>query len=89
MMQRKPRIYLENSVISIYFQNDAPYLRDLTVQPIMPLKRNRVFVRFTSGFQDFTSDARAREKYLKSGMGKMYIKNRLRRFLSLTGLMEA
>ena len=36
-------------------------------------------------------DARAREKYLKSGMGKRYIKNRLRRFLSLTGskdLME-
>lgn len=36
-------------------------------------------------------DARAREKYLKSGMGKRYIKNRLKRFLSLTGskdLME-
>lgn len=30
-------------------------------------------------------DARAREKYLKSGMGKRYIKNRLKRFLSLTG----
>ncbi len=30
-------------------------------------------------------DARSREKYLKSGMGKRYIKNRLRRFLSLTG----
>ena len=26
-------------------------------------------------------DARAREKYLKSGMGKRYLKNRLRRFL--------
>lgn len=33
-------------------------------------------------------DARTREKYLKSGMGKRYIKNRLRRFLSLTGLLE-
>ncbi|MEE8328961.1 MAG: GIY-YIG nuclease family protein [Thermodesulfovibrionia bacterium] len=32
-------------------------------------------------------DATAREKYLKSGMGKRYIKNRLKRFLSLTGLM--
>jgi putative endonuclease len=32
-------------------------------------------------------DARAREKYLKSGMGKRYINNRLKRFLSLTGLM--
>ena len=30
-------------------------------------------------------DARAREKYLKSGMGKRYITNRLKRFLSLTG----
>ena len=30
-------------------------------------------------------DALAREKYLKSGMGKRYLKNRLKRFLSLTG----
>ena len=30
-------------------------------------------------------DAQAREKYLKSGMGKRYLKNRLRRFLALTG----
>ena len=30
-------------------------------------------------------DAKMREKYLKSGMGKRYIKNRLKRFLSLTG----
>ena len=29
-------------------------------------------------------DARAREKYLKTGMGKRYIKNRLKRFQSLT-----
>ena len=27
-------------------------------------------------------DARAREKYLKSGMGKRYLKNRLKRFFS-------
>jgi len=32
------------------------------------------------------NDAIAREKYLKSGMGKRYLKNRLKRFLSLTGL---
>ncbi len=31
------------------------------------------------------NDALAREKYLKSGMGKRYLKNRLRQFLSLTG----
>jgi putative endonuclease len=29
-------------------------------------------------------DATAREKFLKTGMGKRYIKNRLKRFLSLT-----
>lgn len=31
------------------------------------------------------SDAFAREKFLKSGPGKRYLKNRLKRFLSLTG----
>ncbi len=30
-------------------------------------------------------DAFAREKYLKTGMGKRYLKNRLKRSLSLTG----
>lgn len=30
-------------------------------------------------------DTIAREKYLKSGMGKRYLKNRLKHFLSLTG----
>jgi len=34
---------------------------------------------------DNLEDAHARELYLKSGMGKRYIKNRLKRFLSLTG----
>jgi putative endonuclease len=32
------------------------------------------------------NDAYAREKYLKSGMGKRYLRNRLKRFLTLTGL---
>ena len=30
-------------------------------------------------------DAAVREQYLKSGMGKRYIQNRIKRFLSLTG----
>lgn len=30
-------------------------------------------------------DARSREAYLKTGMGKRYLKNRLKRFLALTG----
>ena len=30
-------------------------------------------------------DARSRELFLKSGMGKRYLKNRLKRFLSLMG----
>ena len=29
--------------------------------------------------------ATSRDKYLKTGMGKRYLKNRLKRFLSLTG----
>jgi len=29
-------------------------------------------------------DAEGREKYLQSGMGRRYLKNRLKRFLSLT-----
>jgi len=31
------------------------------------------------------NDAKARELFLKSGMGKRYIRNRCKRFLSLTG----
>ena len=31
------------------------------------------------------NDAFARERYLKTGMGKRYLNNRLKRFLSLTG----
>ncbi len=31
-------------------------------------------------------DARAREKYLKTGMGKRYFKNRLKRFLISNGV---
>ena len=34
-------------------------------------------------------DAAMREKYLKSGLGKRYIRNRLQRFLSLTGQEKA
>lgn len=32
-----------------------------------------------------SEDAMAREKYLKTGMGKRYLKNRVKRFLALTG----
>ncbi|MFH1800290.1 MAG: GIY-YIG nuclease family protein [Candidatus Omnitrophota bacterium] len=31
------------------------------------------------------NDAVVRERYLKTGMGKRFLKNRLKRFLSLTG----
>lgn len=30
-------------------------------------------------------DAQAREKYLKTGIGKRFVKNRLKQFLTLTG----
>lgn len=33
-------------------------------------------------------DATSREQYLKSGLGKRYIKSRLKRFLSLTGFQS-
>lgn len=32
-----------------------------------------------------SSDALMREKYLKTGIGKRYLKNRVKRFLALTG----
>ncbi len=32
MIRRKLNLYLESSVVSMYFQDDAPYLRDLTRQ---------------------------------------------------------
>ena len=32
-----------------------------------------------------SSDAQVREKYLKTGPGKRYLKNRVKRFLALTG----
>jgi len=31
-MQKKPKLYLESSVINMYIQEKAPYLRDLTQQ---------------------------------------------------------
>lgn len=31
------------------------------------------------------ADAKSREMYLKTGMGKRYLRNRLKRFLALTG----
>ena len=34
-------------------------------------------------------DARIREKYLKSGMGKRYLRNRIKRFLLVTGFAPA
>ena len=58
-------------------------------------KHNDGLVRSTKGRGPFKliyyeaclskHDSFAREKYLKSGMGKRYLKNRLKRFLSLTG----
>lgn len=39
-------------------------------------------IYYESSLSEF--DAKAREKYLKSGMGRRYLKNRLKHFLSLT-----
>ena len=58
-------------------------------------QHNQGLVPSTKGRGQFTiiyyeaclnkNDAFARERYLKSGMGKRYLKNRLKRFLFLTG----
>ena len=40
-------------------------------------------IYYEAGFNK--DDAFARERYLKSGMGKRYLRNRLKRFLFLTG----
>ncbi len=40
-------------------------------------------VYFEGGINE--DDTRSRELFLKSGMGKRHVKNRLKRFLSLTG----
>jgi len=36
-------------------------------------------------FSTKKDDARMRERYLRSGMGKRYLRNRMKSFLSLTG----
>ena len=56
------------------------------------LKHNQGIVRSTKGRKPFKliyyeaclskKDAKAREKYLKSGMGKRYLKNRLKFFFT-------
>lgn len=58
-------------------------------------EHNRNLVLSTKGRGPFTViyyeacmnkfDALQREQYLKTGMGKRYLRNRTRRFLSLTG----
>ena len=40
-------------------------------------------IYYESGME--SGDAKARERYLKSGPDKRFLKNRLKRFLSLTG----
>jgi len=57
-------------------------------------KHNKGLIQSTSNRNPFKliyyegcinqQDATAREKFLKTGMGKRYINNRLKRFLSLT-----
>lgn len=44
---------------------------------------NPVEVQFDASLSE--EDAREREKYLKSGFGKKYLKNRLKRSLTSTG----
>ena len=41
-----------------------------------------VLIYYEAGLNE--EDARSREKYLKSGMGKRYLKNRLKCFMSIS-----
>ena len=53
------------------------------LKPLAPKPDTYDFGKYEASLNE--QDARAREEYLKTGMGKRYIKNRLKRFLSLTG----
>ncbi len=52
---------------------------------VFSTKRRRPFELVYYEACDNSKDAFVREKYLKSGLGKRYLKNRLKRSLSLTG----
>ncbi|MFH1384776.1 MAG: GIY-YIG nuclease family protein [Candidatus Omnitrophota bacterium] len=52
---------------------------------IVATKKRKPFVLIYYEACLHKEDAVMREKYLKTGMGKRFIKNRLKRFLSLTG----
>ncbi len=68
------------------------YTRDLRKRLT---RHNAGYVTSTKGRRPFEliyyeacinkEDGKAREKYLKTGMGKRYLRNRVRRFLSVTG----
>lgn len=59
MKQRKLKLYLENSVISMYFQEDDPYKRDLTRQfwidvlPDFDLYISNMVIREIEGIEDY------------------------------------
>ena len=60
-------------------------LKQHNVGEVSSTKRRGPFTLIYYEACEHIRDAKAREKYLKTGMGKRYLKNRLRRFLSLTG----
>lgn len=60
-------------------------LREHNIGTSYSTKRRRPFELIYYEMCRNLNDARSRELFLKSGMGKRYLKNRLRRFLSLTG----
>ena len=59
MMQRKLKLYIENSVISMYFQEDDPYKRDLTRQfwrdvlPNFDVYISEMVIREMEGIEDY------------------------------------
>ena len=68
-----------------YTHNLQKRLKDHSDNKVFSTKGRGPFELIYYEFCLNRQDALAREKYLKSGMGKRYLKNRLKRFLSLTG----
>ena len=80
---------LQSKKVGIFYTGYTKDLRKRFKQhnsgEVKATKDNRPFRLIYYEASSDKEDAVAREKYLKSGMGKRYLKNRLKHFLSLTG----
>lgn len=80
MISEKLRVYLETSVISMYFQDDAPYLRDLT-----RLFWNEILPDFEACVSDATFDELTA---IKNPQLKQQVRNLIKDFAVLERTVE-